>query len=82
MKTCSYQIHICDVQSGIKSFTGTQIFDLFNPNKTGLLKLVERLAGGKTPYTPKNHFGVSEPPTNVHGGGYTHTNLISRRTDL
>ena len=37
---------------------------------------------GETPYTPKNHFGVSEPPNNLHGWGYTHTNLKSRRTDL
>ena len=30
----------------------------------------------------KTHFGVSELLQNVHGGGYTHTNLKSRRTDL
>ena len=30
----------------------------------------------------KTHFGVSELPQNVRGGGYTHTNLKSRRTDL
>ena len=47
------------------------IVSYLNPNKTGLLKLVER-----------NHFRLSEPPKNVHGWGYTHTILKSRRTDL
>ena len=37
------------------------LFYTLNPNKTGLLKLVET-GGGETPYAPKNHFGVSEPP--------------------
>ena len=69
-------------KSDTKILFDNESINPLKPNKTGLLKLVERLGGGKKPYTPKNHFEVSEPPKNVHGGGYTHTNLKSRRTDL
>ena len=40
------------------------------------------MGGGKLTPHGQTHFGLSESLQNVHGGGYTHTNIKYKRTDL
>ena len=58
--------------------SGDQISNNYVTSGNYLIKVICFVYAAKGTW----YFGVSEAPKNVHGGGYTHTNLISRRKDL